>query len=90
MEYRLHAPFARKKTRDRLSWEVIKESAEMSVAVSLEHLVVQHLEMADYVRQSVEETFHHLLLFRADHVLGADEKILPQDRIEIIMPLTGG
>ena len=43
-----------------------------------------------YLRTTVEETFHQLILIRAGEVLAEGDLVAPEDEIIITMPLTGG
>jgi sulfur carrier protein ThiS len=43
-----------------------------------------------YRRATPEETLHQFILLREDHVLSPDETLEPEDRIVLVMPLTGG
>jgi hypothetical protein len=50
----------------------------------------QQPALLPYRRATVEETFHQFILLRGDHVLLPDEPLAPDDRIVLVMPLTGG
>ena len=39
---------------------------------------------------SEEETFHQFILIRGDHVINPEDRIMPEDRMVVMMPLTGG
>jgi len=85
MRIKLHRPFG-----DGKRWEQVDLPRSASVKDLLDQLKKNHPELKQYIRDSEEETFHHLVLIRGDHVLNEDDRIEPDDRIVVMMPLTGG
>lgn len=85
MWIRLHPPFGDGKT-----WEEIELQSPFSVDELVRRLVATHPQLRPYLRNTLEETFHQFILIRRDHVLRVDDKIEPDDRIVIMMPLAGG
>lgn len=90
MWFRLHPPFGNRKVGDRKVWEEIALEAPITVKDFLTRLKALHPELCDHICVEEEETFHHLLLFRQGDVIDKNDKVYPDDRIEIMMPLTGG
>jgi len=90
MWIRLHPPFGGRKTSNAKIWDELNLSESVGVEEFLKHLVQRFPELNRHVRSSGEETFHHLLLLRGGEVLNETDQIRPDDRIEIMMPLTGG
>ena len=85
MWIRLYPPFGDGKT-----WEEIEFQEPVSVGELVKRIVATHSQLRPYLRSTPEETFHHFILIRGDHVLTADDKIEPEDRIVVMMPLAGG
>lgn len=81
----LHPPYGSGKV-----WEEVDLPSPAGVRDLLEQLRGTHPELKRYFRDSAEETFHHLLLIRGDHVLTEEDTIQEKDRIVVMMPLTGG
>jgi hypothetical protein len=86
----LHPPFGGRKTSNGKIWDELPISEPMGVEEFLEHLVERFPQLRRYIRQSGEETFYHMLLFRTGEVLNETARIQPDDRVEIMMPITGG
>ena len=86
----LHPPFGGRKTSNGKIWEELTISKPVGMEEFLEHLAERFPQLSRHIRQSGEETFHHLLLFRGGEVLNETAQIQPDDRVEIMMPLTGG
>ena len=85
MWIRLHPPFGDGKT-----WEKIEFQGPVGVDELVKRLAATHSQLCPYLRATPEETFHQFILIRGDHVLGVDDKIGPEDRIVVMMPLAGG
>ena len=85
MWVRLLPPFGDGKT-----WREIDLPPATSVSTLVQRLSEMYRELHPYLRDSVDETFHHFLLARDDYVLQADDTVEPDDRIVVVMPLTGG
>ncbi|MFB3819201.1 MAG: hypothetical protein ACE147_16190 [Candidatus Methylomirabilales bacterium] len=85
MWVRLLPPFG-----DGKSWREIDLPARASVAMLIQRLAQLHAELHPYLRETPDETFHHFILARGDYVLRADDVVEPEDRIVVVMPLTGG
>ncbi len=85
MWIRLHAPFGDGKT-----WEEIEFQSPVGVDALITRLVAAHPQLRPYLRSTPEETFHHFILIRGDYVLRSGDKIDPEDRIVVMMPLAGG
>jgi hypothetical protein len=86
----LHPPFGGRKTSNGKIWHEMTISKPMGVEEFLKRLAERFPQLCRYIRPSGEETFHQLLLLRAGEVLNESDQIQPDDRIEIMMPLTGG
>jgi sulfur carrier protein ThiS len=85
MWVKLHRPFG-----DGKKWEEIELPSPAGVNDLLAKLRKTHPRLKRYFRDSEEETFHHLILIRGDYVLKAEDEIEEEDRIVVMMPLTGG
>ena len=85
MWLRLHPPFGDGKT-----WESIDIATPTSVKQFLKLIKKHHPELDTYFRASEEETFHQFILIRGDHVINPEDRIMPEDRMVVMMPLTGG
>jgi sulfur carrier protein ThiS len=85
MWVKLHRPFG-----DGKKWEEIELSFPAGVKDLLAKLRKTHPGLKRYFRDSEEETFHHLILIRGDYVLKAEDEIGEEDRIAVMMPITGG
>jgi hypothetical protein len=90
MWIRLHPPFGGRKTSNGKIWDELNLSEPVGVEEFLKQLAQRFPELGRHIRPSGEETFHHFLLLRAGEVLNETDQIRPDDRIEIMMPLTGG
>ena len=86
----LNPPFGGRKTSNGKIWDEITISEPIGVEEFLKRLAEQFPQLSQYIRTSGEETFHQLLLLRGGEVLNETDQIQPEDRIEIMMPLTGG
>jgi len=82
---RLLPPFGDGKT-----WHGIDLPAESGVQQLIERLREIQPQIGPYLRHNLEETFHQFILFRDDHVLSGSDFLEQDDRIVIVMPLTGG
>jgi len=85
MWIRLLPPFGDGKT-----WQEIALPPKATIKELMDRLVEIHPDLHPYLRATVEETFHQFILLRDDHVLTANDLIEPDDRIVMVMPLTGG
>ena len=85
MWIRLLPPFG-----DGRTWQELNLPEGAGVKELIEQLAAANPHLQPYLRSSVEETFHQFILLREDHVLAADDRIAPDDRIVLVMPLTGG
>ena len=85
MWVRLLPPFG-----DGKMWQELSLPKEAGVKELIDRVVEANLHLRPYLRSTVEETFHQFILLREDHVLTADDYIEPEDRIVVVMPLTGG
>jgi hypothetical protein len=85
MWVRLLPPFGDGKT-----WHEIFLPEGAGVKELIDGLVEANSCLKPYLRSTIEETFHQLILLRQDHVLSADDPLDPKDRIVVVMPLTGG
>ena len=90
MWVRLHPPFGGRKTTNGKIWDELPISESVGVEEFLQRLAAQFPHLSQHIRTSGEETFHQLLLLRGGEVLNEADRIQPEDRIEIMMPLTGG
>ena len=90
MWFRLHPPFGNQRVDEQKVWEEMAIPDPITVRDFLHRLQEIHPEVSDYIRQNEEETFHHILLFRQSYVLKIEDSIKPDDRIDVMMPLTGG
>ena len=86
----LHPPFGGRKTSNGKIWDELTIAKPMGVEEFLKILTERFPQLSQYIRPSGEETFHQLLLLRSGEVLNETDQIQPDDRIEIMMPLTGG
>jgi len=80
-----HRPYG-----DGKKWEELELPSPAGVKDLLAELLKTHPGLKRYYRDSVEETFHQLILIRGDYVLKAEDVIGEEDRIVVTMPLTGG
>ncbi|MEW6262189.1 MAG: MoaD/ThiS family protein [Thermodesulfobacteriota bacterium] len=85
MWVRLHASFG-----DGRTWDEIDLPSPASVPELLAILKQRYLRLEALIKPTPEETFHRFLLIRDDHVLSDRDHIAPDDRIVIMLPLTGG
>jgi hypothetical protein len=85
MWVKLHRPYG-----DGKEWEEIDLPSPARVNDLLTALIRTHPRLKEYFRDTVEETFHQLILIRGDYVLRAEDEIGEEDRIVVAMPLTGG
>jgi hypothetical protein len=85
MWVRLLPPFGDGKT-----WQEFHLPAGAGVRELIPLLAAANPDLQAYLRPTVEETFHQFILLRNDHVLQAGEPLSPEDRIVMVMPLTGG
>ncbi|MEW5721746.1 MAG: hypothetical protein AB1896_01475 [Thermodesulfobacteriota bacterium] len=85
MWVRLHAPFGDGRTWDRINLPPSARTLELLAVLKKRCPALEPL-----IQPTPEETFHHFLLLRDDYVLGAQDQIAPDDRIVVVMPLTGG
>ena len=46
--------------------------------------------MQPYMRFPEEDTMYHFILVREDRILNITDQIHPEDRIKIMLPITGG
>jgi len=90
MWVRIHPPYGGRKTSDEKIWEELAIPETMGVEEFIKYLVQKIPELSPHIRSSGEETFHHLLLCRQGEILNETARIHPDDRIEIMMPATGG
>ena len=84
MHVRLMPPFGDN------TWTEIHIGSEISVEELLSLIGNIAPCMRTYLRETTDETFHHLLLLRDDYVLETGDTVSPADRITVVMPLTGG
>jgi hypothetical protein len=84
MQVRLMPPFGDN------TWKEIRIDSEMSVPDFLARIADIAPRMGTYLRDTTDETFHHLILLRGDYVLESNDTISPSDRITVVMPMTGG
>jgi hypothetical protein len=82
---RLLPPFGDGKT-----WEEITLPEGSGLWQLLEQLTETQPQIRSYMRPSLEETFHQLLVIRNDYILKENDLLVPDDRLVITMPLTGG
>jgi hypothetical protein len=85
MWVRLLPPFGDGKT-----WHEINLPSGAGVKDLIDQLAKANPELCPYLRQTAEETFHQFILLRGDYVLKVEDTIEPDDRIVLLMPLTGG
>lgn len=86
----IHPPFGGRKTTNGKIWDELPIFESVGVEDFLQRLAKQFPQLRQHIRTSGEETFHQLLLLRGGEVLNEIDIIQPEDRIEIMMPLTGG
>ena len=86
----LHPPFGGRKTSNGKIWDELTIAKPMGVEEFLKKLTERFPQLSQYIRTSGEETFHQLLLLRGGEVLNETDQIQTDDRIEIMMPLSGG
>ena len=85
MWVRLLPPFGDGKT-----WQELSLPKGAGVKDLVDHLAEANPNLRPYLRATVEETFHQFILLKGDHVLRAEDRIEAEDRIVVVMPLTGG
>lgn len=85
MRVRLLPPFGDGKT-----WQEISLPREATVRDLVDRIASANRQLYPYLRSTVEETFHHFILIRGDHVLVPGDTLDPDDSIVLVMPLTGG
>lgn len=86
----LHPPFGGRKVAQEKVWEEIPLDRAMPSGDFLVMIKKRYLDLVPYIQESEDETFYHLLIFRSGYALQKHDLIQPDDRIEIMMPLTGG
>ena len=84
MKVRLKPPFGDS------TWIEIRIDSKMSVPDFLARIADIAPRMGTYLRDTTDETFHHLILLRGDTILESNDTISPSDRITVVMPMTGG
>lgn len=84
MQVRLMPPFGDN------TWMEIEITSVISVPDFLARLTDVAPRICNYLRDTAEETFHHLILLRGDYVMKSNDTVSPSDRITVVMPLTGG
>ena len=90
MWLRLHPPFTGRPIKEGNIWTEITLSEPLEVEVFLQKLEVLLPRLVPYLRPTSEETFYHILLVKKGYVLKPRDMVDPDDRIEVLMPLTGG
>lgn len=85
MRLRFHPPFDFQK-----GWIEVPLSKSLTVREFLSLLKEKFPEMAGFIKESEEETFHSFLILRGDYVFTSKDMVKDDDSIEIMMPLTGG
>jgi len=85
MWVRLLPPFGDGKT-----WQEIALGANSGVPELVSEIVRSNPQLASFLRPSLEETFHQFILMKEDRVLTPGDSVGPDDRIVVVMPLTGG
>jgi len=75
---------------DGKTWQEVHLPPHAGVKELIDRLVIANPHLSPYLRHTVEETLHHLIFLRGDYVLKVDDPIGPEDRIVMVMPLTGG
>ena len=85
MWIKLHPPFG-----EGIKWEEINLPDNTKVESLLGLLVNLHPEMQPYMRFPEEDTMYHFILVREDRILSITDQIHPEDRIKIMLPITGG
>ena len=90
MKYYLHPPFGRGRTDGRKSFDEIDIQESISINELLELISSKHPELNEFIRETLDETFYQLLVFRSDQALTKEDRIEPDDCVELMMPLHGG
>jgi hypothetical protein len=85
MWVRLLPPFGNGKT-----WQEFDLPPEAGVQDLVQVILKNNPYLQIYLRPTLEETFHQFIFLRDDYVLEASDRIGPEDRIVMVMPLTGG
>lgn len=85
MWVRFHAPFG-----DGRTWQEIPIAGSLSLRELLGLLQARCPGLDRFTGSGQPEAGDHLLLFRGDHMLGETDRVQPEDRIVVMLPLHGG
>jgi hypothetical protein len=83
-------PFGRQQVGEPPMWDEIGLPPGSRVPQLLDELHRRYPELRSHIRDTPEETFHQFLLIRQGYVLKEDDEVFPDDRLVVMMPLTGG
>lgn len=75
---------------DGKTWQEIPFAGMSGIKEVVAEIVRRNPQLRPYLRSCLEETFHQFILMKADHVLTSADAVGPEDRIVVVMPLTGG